>query len=153
MALRYVTGDVFHPSSPRAFAFGCNAAGSRGRGMSAEVCDRWPDLYSVYRDHCATIGHLGSCFSWKTGAYTVFGLVIQRTWKARPDLVAIRVAVAAMLAQAEDLGIAEVAIPRIGTGLQGLDWPDVRDVIKSVAESANVAVTVFDRFIAGQAPR
>lgn len=152
MALRYVSGDIFHASSSRAFAVGCNAAGTRGRGMSADVFDRWPDAYTAYRVYCTTVGHLGGCFVWQGNSYSVFDLIVQKTWKSRPDLTAIRVALSSMIAQAQDLGIDEISVPRVGTGLQGLDWPDVRDVIKSVAEYAPVAVTVFDRFVADQAP-
>lgn len=120
--------------------------------MSAELYDRWPALYDAYRAYCAA-GHLGGCFSWREGRHTVFGLAIQKTWRTKPDLIAIRVALSSMVAQAQDLGIAEVSVPRIGTGLHGLDWPDVRNVIKSVGEHSPVTVVVFDRFVAGQAPR
>lgn len=153
MPLRSVTGDIFHNSSPRALAYGCNAVGTRGRGMSAELYDRWPELYQQYRTYCATSGHLGGCFSWQGGPHTVFGLVIQKTWKTKPDLVAIRVALSSMITQAQDLGVDEVAIPRIGTGLHGIDWPDVRNTIRSIAEHAPLTLTIFDRFIAGAAPR
>lgn len=152
MPLRFVTGDIFHSSSPKAFAFGCNAAGMRGRGMCADLYDRWPNLYSTYRTYCTTVGHLGGCFPWQTGAHSLFGLVIQRTWRSRPDLTAIRVAVASMIALATDAGLDEVAIPRIGTGLQGVDWPDVRDAIVSVAATASITLTVFDQFVAGASP-
>lgn len=39
-------------------------------------------------------------------------------------------------------GIEQVAMPRIGCGLGGLAWNDVRDIIESVAGSSNLEIIV-----------
>lgn len=152
MTVRSVTGDMLHPSAPKAVAYGCNAAGSYGRGIPEQVYSRWPDLYVVYRAFCQTGDRLGGCFSWGYGANTVFGLVIQRTWRSRADLQAVRTAMHQMLTMADALGVGEISVPRIGTGLNGLDWPDVRNVIEDVAATSAVMITVFERYVQGKQP-
>lgn len=150
--VRYVTGDLLHEDSPKAIVYGCNSAGSYGRGIPEQIYARWPDLYVVYKSFCRAEGRLGACFSWGFKTHTVFGLIIQKTWKSRANLQALRLAFACMLCKAETLGIAQVGVPRLGTGLNGLDWPDVKEVIEAVAAQSPIDVVVFDQFIPGKAP-
>jgi O-acetyl-ADP-ribose deacetylase (regulator of RNase III) len=154
MSVRLVTGDMLHPAAPKAVAYGCNAMGAHGKGIPELVYARWPDVSVVYKAFCRAQGvsALGQCFSWGYGDHTIFGLVIQRTWRGRANLDAIRDALGRMVVMAEALGVNEVSIPRIGTGLNGLDWPDVRAVIEDVARASRVTLVVFDKYVQGKQP-
>ena len=55
-----------------------------------------------------------------------------------------------MLKVAEAENIALLALPRIGAGLGGLAWDDVKATIVKVAANVRLRVWVCEEFVAGQ---
>lgn len=55
-----------------------------------------------------------------------------------------------MVRIAELRGIAQVALPRIGAGLGGLDWGDVRSVLQALGDKTAVRLRVCEVFVAGR---
>lgn len=48
-----------------------------------------------------------------------------------------------MLELAKTYGVTRVGLPRIGARLGGLDWEDVKSVIKRICEPSDIEVIVF----------
>jgi O-acetyl-ADP-ribose deacetylase (regulator of RNase III) len=144
--IELVKGDLF-AASPRALAHGCNCAGAMGKGIAVEFKRRWPKMYEEYHALCeAGRFQLGDVFAWSDGAVVIFNLATRKSFrgKVRGDLDAIARAAARMLSIAEERGIAEIGMPKIGAGLGGLDWEDVRAVLARAARSSAVKLKVFE---------
>ena len=46
------------------------------------------------------------------------------------------------LADAESLGLSALGVPKLGAGIGGLEWSDVRDVLREAGEASPVELTV-----------
>lgn len=85
-------------------------------------------------------------FAWTHEHITVFNLGTQKTWRTKADLIAVKAALEAMIQLAEQAGIRRVGLPRIGAGLGGLAWQDVRSVLVALGESTSVELVVFEEY-------
>jgi O-acetyl-ADP-ribose deacetylase (regulator of RNase III) len=150
MATLFVSGDLFQYEGVQAFAHGCNCAGAMGKGIAVEFRRRFPRMYTEYKRRCVDGRfQLGDVFTWAEGGVTVFNLGTQKTWRTRADLRAIETAVAGMVTTAEQLGIPRIGMPRIGSGLGGLPWENVRALLERVGESTKVELIVFEEYVRG----
>src|SRR5689334_7473499 len=147
MSTTFVRGDLLATVGLHALAHGCNCAGAMGRGIAVAFRDRYPEMYKEYRRRCA-LGQfkLGDVFEWRDEGVTIYNLGTQKTWRTKADLDAIKRALAAMLAPAEQAGVKRVGLPRIGAGLGGLEWKDVRSALQAVGSETTVEFVVFEEY-------
>jgi O-acetyl-ADP-ribose deacetylase (regulator of RNase III) len=118
-----------------------------GKGIAVEFRSRFPAMYVEYKARCADGRfRLGEVFAWHNGDVTVFNLGTQRTWRSKADLGAVKTALTSMVQLAEEMGIRRVGLPRIGAGLGGLPWEDVRSILVGLGASTNVELIVVERY-------
>lgn len=151
MGIRFVDGDLFDLDLP-ALGHGCNCEGSMAGGVARIVAQRYPALHEEYRRRCAErTFRLGDAWPWQADSGPlIYNLATQQLPGPHADLVAIRGSVARMLADAERRGLPEVGVPRIGAGIGGLEWTDVRQVLEQVGTSSPVMLTVITKRDAGR---
>ena len=155
MPLIPARGDLFATPGLTALAHGCNCEGAMGKGIAVAFRERWPEMYAAYRQRCrdGRFG-LGDVFLWELDGVSVFNLGTQETWRRagrdRAELPAIRRAVAEMIRLAEARGLAEIALPRIGAGLGGLDWAEVRALLEELAAETPVRLLVCEEHAPGE---
>ena len=121
------TGDLFSTECP-ALGHGVNTLGSMGAGIAVEFRRRWPAMYDAYRAECRS-GRLqrGSIFVWQAADRLIVNLATQRgVGRGAARLEWVRQAAHATA----QLSVAGLALPRIGAGLGGLCWADVRAVLE-----------------------
>jgi O-acetyl-ADP-ribose deacetylase (regulator of RNase III) len=148
MGLIFVSGDLLASKLP-AVAHGCNCLGVMGAGIAKEFKKRWPAMYQEYRRKCHYGEfNLGDVFPWVVGDLTIYNLATQQEFKA--DIKAIQTAITSMLKLAEAAKIDTVGIPRIGAGLGGLEWNEVKWVLQIVEQLSPVTIVVFEDFVAGK---
>lgn len=151
--IRFVTGDMF-ASKPAAIAHGCNCAGAMGAGIAVEFRTRWETMYQVYADRCrAGTFRLGDVMVWTTPDQTIFNLGTQKTWRDKADIRYVEFAIIRMLKIANLLNIGEVVMPRIGAGLGGLSWTEVRDLMIRIdgVDHGPTVMTVVEDYVKGTA--
>jgi O-acetyl-ADP-ribose deacetylase (regulator of RNase III) len=144
MSIIFVEGDLFNYPNLDAIAHGCNCAGAMGKGIALEFKNRFPDMYQVYREHCLN-GKFGLCdvFVWKKGSIVIFNLGTQQTWRSKATLIAITESVHKIMQLAHNMGLHRIGIPRIGAGLGGLDWDDVKQILTQIANEYDLELVVF----------
>jgi O-acetyl-ADP-ribose deacetylase (regulator of RNase III) len=108
-------------------------------------------MYAEYRERCQTGRFiLGEVFAYETGDFPTNGIVIfnlatQLDPGPCANLDAIEPSVTTMLALARERVVEEVALPRIGAGIGGLDWADVRQTFEAcVAKVPEVSLVVYE---------
>jgi O-acetyl-ADP-ribose deacetylase (regulator of RNase III) len=150
MSVTYCAGDLFTVDAPPALAHGCNCAGAMGKGIAVTFKQKWPRMYQQYKALCASgqFG-LGDVFAWEEGGTVVYNLGTQRTWRSGAELEAVRTALARLHGMLDEAGIDKLYLPRIASGLGGLDWEAVKALIESMFASSRVHVFVCEDFIAG----
>lgn len=138
------SGDLFAFRDLDALAHGCNCAGVMGGGIAWAFAQRYPGLREAYQRACADGGFRpGGFLAWELSAPPlIYNLATQPQPGRCADLGAIRVAVQAMLADAQQRGLARVGMPRIGAGIGGLAWAEVEAAIRPLAERSPVELVV-----------
>ncbi len=81
------------------------------------------------------------------GETTVYSLALQEHWKSRAKLAALTKAMTRTVELAGRAGVARIGVPRIGTGLGGLDWPRVKSVLTKIGDETPVEIVVFEKFV------
>jgi O-acetyl-ADP-ribose deacetylase (regulator of RNase III) len=128
-----------------AFGHGCNCEGVMG-GLAAKVEQRWPAMAAEYRAACPagtfTVGGVLPWLDEETGVW-IYNLATQQQPGADARLDAIGDSVRAAIEHARESGVRTIYLPRIGSGIGGLDWNDVRATLETVdAEAADVELVV-----------
>ena len=148
MNVKFVSGDIFSTDSITAFAHGCNCAGAMGKGIAVEFKKKWPKMYSEYHRLCkANEYKLGDVFVWHQDNVTIFNLGTQAHWTKKAELSAIGKSVSSMLEIAKKEGINEIVMPRVGAGLGGVDWDEIKQLLLSVNKDSDITLVICENYI------
>ncbi|MEG0191994.1 MAG: macro domain-containing protein [Stenotrophomonas sp.] len=150
MPVSFETGDIFATPGLSSYAHGCNCAGAMGKGIAVAFRQHWPAMYEAYRRLCMA-GEFapGDVFVWEEGAVTVFNLGTQLSWRTKAEYGAVERALSEMLREAEVRGVPEIALPSIGAGLGGLEWPRVRVLLEAFGAATPIRLRVCETFVEG----
>jgi O-acetyl-ADP-ribose deacetylase (regulator of RNase III) len=153
--IQYTTGDATKPvgEEPRIIVHVCNDVGGWGKGFVLALSRRWPEPEKRYR-------------AWYQGKETLpfklgqvqFVPVEQGLWVANligQHDVRVRNGVSPVRYEAIRQGLQRVAnfahqadasvhMPRIGSGLAGGKWEEIRQIVKEELADKGIAVTVYD---------
>lgn len=120
-------GDLF-TSDAHVLGHGVNCFGVMGKGIAVEFKTRYPSMYKQYRDRCdLSLLNPGEAFFYcdpETGRL-ISNMASQ--WKPGPNAHydwAMR-SIKKTLDWMQELEVESLAIPRIGCGVGGLDWPQM----------------------------
>lgn len=142
MAISEVQGDLFQ-ADVGAIGHGCNCEGVMGAGIALQFRRRYPEMFREYRRLCVDGEfQIGSFFVWEAPGRTIYNLATQPTRGPTAAIAAIRTSVEGSLRDASSRGLKALGLPRIGTGLGGLAWEDVSQVLSEVASSSPVDLIV-----------
>lgn len=140
MILYILKGDIFNLSGVTSYAHGCNCAGAMGKGIALQFKRNFPKMYNEYHQLCLSgCFNPGDIFSYEyaSGCF-VYNLATQKHYAIQGQLAKlphISASVKKMLEHAREHRVQKIALPKIGAGLGGLDWNDVKKTLESVAAS------------------
>lgn len=134
--IKYIEfGNIFKLQEISAYAHGCNCAGAMGKGIALQFKERYPQMYLEYKKLCKdNLFSLGDIFTYNSEYKTIFNLGTQKTWRTKADINAIEQAFTKMLLYASQNNIDKIALPKIGAGLGGLNWNDVKYMIEKISK-------------------
>lgn len=141
-------GDIFKIDGVKNYAHGCNCAGAMGKGIAIQFKKRFPIMYKRYKELCDSGAFsLGDVFLYDYGSGYVFNLGTQISWKTKAEIKAIEQCLEKMLAIAVDKRISKIGLPKIGSGLGGLNWLDVKEVIERTSNKyKNIELFVVEEY-------
>lgn len=133
MSFREVEGDLFELGLP-AIGHGVNCRGMMGAGIARIFRDRYPGMYAAYNILCEKdCLPLGCVMIWKEANVTIYNLATQLFPGAEATLEAVENSVRLAVSNCATAGISALGLPRIGCGIGGLNWPDVKAIMEKVA--------------------
>ena len=138
----YAEGDV---TAEESFANPVNLVGVMGKGLALQVARRWPDCRGPYKAACLN-GKLsrGRVLAWpKPKGGWIFQTPTKVHWREPSTAGLVRASVRALLAAAARRGVHTVGVPRLGCGLGGLPWTEVRRIIHEEADPSPVTLRVY----------
>lgn len=146
--IREVEGDIL-TTKAAAIAQGVAANDPMNQGLAAALHERYPAMHKDFHQWCRRQHPKpGSAWVWSgTGGVRVINLITQdggyeHGSKRRPATVSdVNHALRALRKLIEQEHIESVALPRLATGLGGLDWSEVRPLIDK--QLGGVAAEVY----------
>ncbi|MFZ4863246.1 macro domain-containing protein [Sphingobacterium sp. Mn56C] len=141
-------GNIFNLQGISNYAHGCNCAGAMGKGIALQFKNKFPKMYIEYKRLCKEeLFSLGDIYTYDYGNGTIFNLGSQITWRTKADINAIESSLIKMLSYAQQNNILKIALPKIGAGLGGLNWNDVKSLINIVAKDyPNIDLFVVENY-------
>lgn len=128
-------GNIFNLEGVTNYAHGCNCTGAMGKGIAVQFKEKYPKMYLEYNKLCKDGQFsLGDILTYKHENEIIFNLGTQKTWRTKANIFAIENSLNKMLLYASTNNISKIALPKIGAGLGGLNWDDVKSIIEKVAQ-------------------
>jgi len=144
----FTKGDLLNTDGVRAYALGCNCAGTMDAGLAVAFKKRWPALLAAYAQRCAERKiKLGDVFAWSEGKDTVYCLAIQENAAKKASMPALEQSLNAMIELATKAKIEQIALPRLGAGTAALDPLRVKRVLTEIGAGTGVSLLVFEQFV------
>jgi O-acetyl-ADP-ribose deacetylase (regulator of RNase III) len=132
-----------------AIGHGVNCVGAMGAGIAAQIARKWPAMEKSYRELCNGDHNPllpGQIQAWiePDSQLCIYNVASQfRPGKdARYQWLAS--GISNMLYHAEVNDIERVGLPRIGSGIGGLNQQVVENIIRVLAVASPVEITMFD---------
>lgn len=143
--MREVEGDLFEYDGP-AIGHGVNCKGKMGAGIAKEFKRRFPGMFDQYKQHCDT-GKLmpGGVYVYRAeDNRAICNLATQDEPGPNADYALLVASLIHTLNELLRIGIREIALPRLGCGIGGLEWRAVRTFLQVVEGIADMEGEKFE---------
>jgi O-acetyl-ADP-ribose deacetylase (regulator of RNase III) len=145
-----IEGDILETKAA-AIAQGVAANDPMNHGLAAALHERYPAMHKDFHHWCRQKHPKpGSAWLWSgAGGVRVINLITQDggyehgSKRQRATVSGINHALRALRKLIEQEHLASVALPRLGTGVGGLDWSEVRPLIESQLGNLTADVYVY----------
>lgn len=147
--IEYRIGDILNADA-EALVNTVNCVGIMGRGIALQFKNAYPENFKAYAAACRREEvRPGRMFVFETGTLTnpkyIINFPTKRHWRGKSRMEDIEAGLAALVHEVRVREIRSIAIPPLGSGLGGLDWPDVRERIEAALRGFNdVDMIVFE---------
>ena len=127
-------------------------------GLALELRTRWPSMYKDFRHFCRqTNPHPGGVWLWGGPAHVrIAALLTQEPNKThhghpgKAKLKHVNHSLRKLAIEVEKEGFTSLAIPKIATGVGGLDWGNVKPQIEHHLKPLGIPIYIYEAFHAGQ---
>jgi O-acetyl-ADP-ribose deacetylase (regulator of RNase III) len=151
--IRYVSGDILM-SNARAVAHGVAPNDDFGQGLAHALREQLPAMYKDFRHYCqGQHPKAGGLWTW-AGAegprlVALFTQDAAYDHGARPGKAStanVNHALKALANECRKEGWSSLALPRLATGVGGLDWADVKPLIEHHLADLGIPVVVYETY-------
>lgn len=156
--IRYVSGDILL-SKANAIAHGVAPNDDFAQGLALSLREFSPAMYKDFRHYCqSTHPKAGSLWTWGgAGGARIVALFTQEgayghgAKPGRASTTNVNHALRALAHEATKEGWTSLALPRLATGVGGLDWAEVKPLVEQHLADLGIPVVVYETFHMGQA--
>jgi len=156
--LHEVSGDILLTRA-QAIAHGVGPHDNFAQGLALSLRERWPAMYKDFKHYCHVHNpRPGGLWAWMgADSVRVVNLFTQDAPKAkgghpgRASLKNLGHCLKALHGWAEKERLTSIALPRLATGVGGLDWNLVRPELEAHLGSLDIPVIIYTTYHAGQA--
>jgi len=137
--LKEVKGDLFSASSSHSLCHCISRDCKLGKGIAKLFREKFGRIDEL-KNSGAGIGGVAVL---KDKERYIYNLVTKEKYSDKPTYESVKKSLEAMKSHALSNGVAQISMPMIGCGLDGLNWPAVRTLIKNVFQLEKIQVTVY----------
>jgi O-acetyl-ADP-ribose deacetylase (regulator of RNase III) len=151
--IRFVSGDILLTKAD-AIAHGVAPFDNFKTGLALSLRERWPAMYKDFRHFCK-VKHPkeGKVWSWKgVGSPFIVNLMTQETpvsqdgHPGKATLSNMNHCFRELKKEIVDKDIKSLALTKISTGVGGLDWTDVKELIQSSLGELEIPIYVYETY-------
>lgn len=155
--IHLVKGDILLTEA-KAIAHGIAPFDHFKSGLALALRERWPALYKDFRHYCHQDNpKTGSAWLWGgADGKRIVNLMTQAAPKDEHDHpgkaspVSINHALKELRHMVEKEGISSLALPRLATGVGGMDWKEVEPLIRQHLGDLKIPVFVYETYVKDQ---
>jgi len=147
--IEYKTGDILREDA-EALVNTVNCVGVMGRGIALQFKKAFPQNFKAYAAACQSKElQPGRMFVFETGQLTppryIINFPTKRHWRGKSRMEDIQAGLEDLATRIHEYRIQSVALPPLGSGLGGLEWPKVRaEIERALAPLEDVRVLVYE---------
>jgi O-acetyl-ADP-ribose deacetylase (regulator of RNase III) len=159
--MKKVSGDILL-SGARAMAHGVGPNDHFDHGLALALRERYPAMVRDFRHYCQTQHPKpGSCWGWLSPeGVRIYNLITQEAAEAggnhghahpgKATMPNVNHALRALKAELAKEDVGSVALPRLATGVGGLDWLAVEPLVREHLGDGGYEVFIYDSYVKGQ---
>lgn len=142
--ISFKSGDIFKSKSQTLVAT-VNCVGIMGKGLAKEFKQRFPEMFKEYAKACAR-GELkkGKLFLYDYLDVKILCFPTKDNWKGPSKYEFIEEGLITLRQHYHEWGITSIAVPPLGSGLGGLKWEKVRELIVKYLEDLPIDIEVYE---------
>ena len=147
--IHYKSGNIFEENVD-AIVNTVNCVGVMGRGIALQFKNRFPQNFKAYAEACKSNSvKPGKMFIYEPFELTepkfIVNFPTKRHWRGKSRIEDIELGLQDLVQQVLNRNIKSLAIPPLGSGLGGLNWPDVKKLIEcAFKDHSDLEVIVFE---------
>jgi O-acetyl-ADP-ribose deacetylase (regulator of RNase III) len=153
-----VTGDLLLTKA-QAIAHGIAPNDHFEQGLALSLRENWPSLAKDFRHYAhQTHPKPGEIWTWAgVGGIRIFNLLTQEgehghgTKSGKATVANVNHCLKRLRHDVEASGIKTLAMPKLATGVGGLDWSDVKPLVHQYLGDLPITVYVYTTFKKGEA--
>jgi O-acetyl-ADP-ribose deacetylase (regulator of RNase III) len=156
MMITRVNGDILL-SEAQAIAHGVAPHDHFDQGLALALRERFPAMVKDFRHYCFQQNPKpGNAWFWAGAEKVIINLMTQEpapNSKAHPGKASIKNinhALKKLCSIIEKEGISSVALPRLATGVGGLEWSDVEPLIEKNLGDLKIPVITYNTYSKGE---
>ncbi|KAF4527667.1 hypothetical protein B566_EDAN010892 [Ephemera danica] len=113
--------------------------------MSAGISVDFNTLFGQREQLLAKNVKVGETTFIKTNQRYIFYLVTKEksTFDCKPSLQSLELSLKSLYQHCKSFGIKKLALPRIGSGIDGLAWYEVKTLIQSIFNNSGIEITIY----------
>lgn len=151
--IKYVAGDILQ-SKAEAIAHGVAPNDDFKAGLAQTLREYWPSLYKDFR-HYSHGNHPkeGTLWTWKgaegphiVSLFTQEHAPSQGSRPGKATLPYVNHSLRELAKEVKQKGFKSLAVPKVATGVGGLDWNDVKPLIQEHLGGLGIPVFVYEDY-------
>ena len=160
MSIEYKTGNIF-TSNAEVLVNPVNMVGVMGAGLAKQFKIKYPEVFESYKDFTENDGWVDGIwlnvptivgghrvcvylhFCQADDGKMVVNLPTKKHWAHQSDLSLVRSSVVDFSFLCAARKIKSAALPKLGCGLGGLDWGEVRPIVEDILSGVDTSIEIW----------